>query len=132
VAKSIEFVNQLTLSDSSHEQKIMPYVVDVVGKIIESGDELLNEDVKDVPYLKLNLKNDYVVYRIFVREQIKTGQINVADQIKFFIYFSVFHKGRANSNELNSIWDAHFEKPMTSQMLQALKSHPILIESHNH
>jgi hypothetical protein len=131
IEKSLRFVNELTLNENNeniNDKKIMPYVVDVVSKIIESGDELLEDDEKNSSYLKLNLKNDYVIFRIFVREFKKTNQITINEQCKFFILFSVFYKGHANSEEIANIWNNHFERQLTEQLLESLKSHPILEE----
>lgn len=129
IDKSLKFVKELTITElNEDEKKIMPYVVDVVSKIVESGDELLEDEEKNNTYLKLNLKNDYVIFRIFVREFKKTNQISINDQCKFFIYFSVFYKGHANSDELSTIWKTHFDRQLTQQMLESLKSHPVLEE----
>jgi hypothetical protein len=128
IDKCMKFVNELSISENNEEKKIMPYVVDVVSKIVESGDELLEDEENTPPYLNLKLKNDYVLFRIFVRENKKNNQISVNEQCQFFIFFSVFYKGKANSEEIKTIWKSHFERQMTSQMLESLKSHPILEE----
>lgn len=132
VDKSMKFVEELSINEKNEEKRVMPYVVDVVSKIVESGDELLEDEENKSPFLKLNLKNDYVLFRIFVREFKKTNQITVNEQCQFFIYFSVFYKGRANSEELSTIWKSHFDKQLTSQMLESLKSHPILEDNNGY
>lgn len=128
VDKSMKFVEDLTINENNEEKRVMPYVVDVVSKIVESGDELLEDEENKSPYLKLNLKNDYVIFRIFVREFKKTSQISINEQCKFFILFSVFYKGHANSEEIINIWNNHFDRQLTEQLLESLKSHPILEE----
>ncbi|MEH6679808.1 MAG: SMEK domain-containing protein [Sediminicola sp.] len=128
IKKALSIVESLNPDTSEDKDKIMPYIVDVVGKIVESGDELLEEEIADVPYLNLKLKNDYVIYRLLKREEMKTGQLSIVLQINFFLTYSVFYGGKVASTELKNIWNTHFDTTLTSTMEQALKSHPLLEE----
>lgn len=125
VHKSIKLVEMLNHNDS--QDLIMPYVLDVVGKIIEAGEDIQLEETSIVSILNAKLKNDYILFKIFSREVKKTGLISIEEQCNFFIYFAVFHRGRILHDNLNQIWEDNFAKSLTNIEIESLKSHPLIL-----
>jgi len=128
IRKSMDIIENIVLNRSKEKGRIMPYIVDLVGKIVETGDEILDDEGQNVSFLDLNLTNDYVAYRIFVREQLKNSSMSIEQQCKFFIYFAVFYSGRIKEFELPQMWSNHFDEGLSDTKLVALKAHPLLEE----
>lgn len=129
IERSFGILKSLTRSENLKIEKVLPYIADIVTKIVESGGDLLSENESSSTYLNLKSKNDYVVYRLLVREWQKTGAMNVDDQCKFFIDFSVFGNGRLKEKSLYESWISKTGKKLDSTSQNALKSHPLLYVS---
>lgn len=123
--KSMKLIETLNLKND--QDQIMPYLLDVVGKIIEAGEEIQLEEESVSKTLNIKLKNDYIVFKLFSRELKKTNLFSVEEQTLFFIYFSVFHNGRIPVSKLGQIWEDKFTKKLTDIELESLKSHPLLL-----
>lgn len=129
VTKSMSIIKGLEQNDSKSNNLIMPYVLDVVGKIVEAGDDIQLEENTDYPFFNFAIKNDYVVYKLFAREEKKLNKnITIAEQYEFFIQFSVFHEGRVQSILLPTMWNELFSHPLQQNYCESLKSHPLLQE----
>ena len=130
VRKALKLVNEFNPDQINDNGNVMPYVLDVIGKIVEAGDDVQLEDINNASYLNLKFKTDYIVYKLFSREEKKINQINIEDQCKFFITFAVLYEGKVASKLLPQLWMDNFTRTISNVTIESLKSHPLLQE-HN-
>lgn len=105
-----------------------PYVLDIVQTIVnsEKQDVHLSESDLISNYLSKSNKTDFIIYRVCQREKIRVGQIDVDEQIKFLINFSVNYRGIIRNVDLKSIIEDSIGHSIDLNNVEAFKSHPFL------
>jgi hypothetical protein len=125
VKKAITLLAELDIEESKG-QKFLPFVVDIVGEIIDSDNDILVEhDEINLSYLDTREQNDFILYRLLKREKIKIG-IDIVDQIEFMIHLAVFYQGSIKKNEVNRLKTTGLKFNIDDKKIESLKSHPLI------
>ena len=88
--------------DGDENGTFHPYVLDIIRSIVIDH-QSIETDLSEFSshYLRNKIKNDYVIFRICDRERKRVGQINIDEQVSFFIYMAVYKRGNINKNNFN-------------------------------
>jgi SMEK domain/NACHT domain len=130
IKKAIDLLTELDVEENQG-QKYLPFVVDIVGEIIDSDNDILSDsDELNSTYLNTSKQNDFIVYRLLKREKIKIG-IDIIDQIEFMIHLAVFYKGSIKKNEINRLKTTGLKFNLDDKKIESLKSHPLINVSEN-
>ncbi|XMO87172.1 SMEK domain-containing protein [Algibacter sp. AS12] len=125
IKKAITLLAELDI-EKSDGQKFLPFVVDIVGEIIDSENDILVEHEEiNLNYLDTREQNDFIVYRLLKREKIKIG-IDIVDQIEFMIHLAVFYQGSIKKNEINRLKTTGLKFNIDDKKIESLKSHPLI------
>nr|WP_314895976.1 caspase family protein [uncultured Flavobacterium sp.] len=126
--KALKMAEDFKYPGSSEELVYHPYVLDIIRSIIENEKETLEVDLSDFSskILKNNIKNDYIIYRVCDREIKRVGQINVDDQINFFIYLATEKRGFIKTENFKEEIENALNKKIDTVNVEAFKSHPFL------
>lgn len=89
--------------DGDENGTFHPYVLDIIRSIVIDH-QSIETDLSEFSshYLRNKIKNDYVIFRICDRERKRVGQINIDEQVSFFIYMAVYKRGNINKNNFNN------------------------------
>src|SRR5690606_37367519 len=64
IKKALELLNELDI-EHNENKKFLPFVVDIVSEIVDSGNEILEgKEEVNLKYLNTSNQNDFIVYRI--------------------------------------------------------------------
>jgi hypothetical protein len=128
VDKAIKLANDFKFPENDGKHIYHPYVLDIIRSIIESESDTLNYDLSDLnsSFLDNKIRNDYITYRVCDREVIRVAQMNVDEQIKFFIYLSVNRRGIVKISSLQAEIEQSLGKKVNKTSVEAFKSHPFL------
>lgn len=130
IKKALNLLNELDV-EGSGDQKYLPFVVDIVGEIIDSENDILTDhDEIDLKYLETTKQNDFIVFRLLKREKIKIG-IDIIDQIEFMIHLAVFYQGSIKKNEIDRLKTTGLKFNIDDKKIESLKSHPLINVSEN-
>lgn len=128
--KAILIASEFKYPSSTEEKEYIyhPYVLDIVQTIVNSEKQNINLAEGDLisNYLNHRNKTDFIIYRVCQREKIRVGQIDVDEQIKFFINFSVNYRGIIRIVDLKSIIEDSIGHIIDTNNVEAFKSHPFL------
>lgn len=128
--KAISIASEFKYPSSTEEKEFIyhPYVLDIVQTIVNSEKEDINLSESDLisNYLSKNNKTDFIIYRVCQREKIRVGQIDVDEQIKFLINFSVNYRGIIRKVDLKSVIEDSIGHAIDLNNVEAFKSHPFL------
>ena len=127
VQKAMEVAKGFNITNAGGKEEFLPYVLDVVGKIVDSDKTLPQEDASfDSKLLNPLYKNDYLLYRICFRETKRIQQISVDEQIEFLIHFATFFNGHIREEQLEEVFQSASQKKIDRAQVEAFKSHPLL------
>ena len=127
VDKAMKVAQGFNITNNGGKEEFLPYVLDVVGKIIESDKLLLSKDASfDSRFLNAHYKNDYLLYRICFRETKRIQQITVDKQIEFLIHFATFFNGQIHEDQLEEVFENSTLQKIDRAQIEAFKSHPLL------
>jgi hypothetical protein len=126
--KGLKLAEDFKYPGTENELVYHPYVLDIIRSIIENEQETLQLDLSNFSskILKNNIKNDYIIFRVCDREIKRVGQINVDDQITFFIYLAVEKRGFIKTENFKSEIENALKKTIDNVNVEAFKSHPFL------
>ncbi|MDW8852110.1 caspase family protein [Flavobacterium sp. MMLR14_040] len=128
--KAISIASEFKYPSSTEEKEFIyhPYVLDIVQTIVNNEKEDVNLSESDLisNYLSKSNKTDFIIYRVCQREKIRVGQIDVDEQIKFLINFSVNYRGIIRTVDLKSIIEDSIGHSIDLNNVEAFKSHPFL------
>jgi len=125
IKKAINLLNELDV-EKNEGQKFLPFVVDIVGEIIDSDNDILTDHNEiNLEYLNTNKQNDFIVFRLLKREKIKIG-IDIIDQIEFMIHLAVFYQGSIKKNEIDRLKTTGLKFNIDDKKIESLKSHPLI------
>jgi hypothetical protein len=113
--------------DGDENGTFHPYVLDIIRSIVIDH-QSIETDLSEFSshYLRNKIKNDYVIFRICDRERKRVGQINIDEQVSFFIYMAVYKRGNINKNNFNNEIISALKKHIDVTNIEAFKSHPFL------
>ena len=127
VEKAMKVAQGFNITNNGGKEEFLPYVLDVVGKIVESDRLLLSKDASfDSQFLNPHYKNDYLLYRICFRETKRIQQISVDKQVEFLIHFATFFNGQIHENQLEEVFENSTLQKIDRAQIEAFKSHPLL------
>lgn len=128
VEKAIKFANDFKYPGAVKGNIYHPYVLDIIRSIIENekDEDNLSLAELDSKYLSKNIRNDYITFRVCERERIRVGQINVDEQVSFFIHLSINKRGIIRLSDLKNEIENSLEKTIDNINVEAFKSHPFL------
>tara|TARA_R110002049_G_scaffold308929_1_gene514975 strand:- start:1941 stop:5312 length:3372 start_codon:yes stop_codon:yes gene_type:complete len=130
IKKSLQLLKELDIEENENK-KFLPFVVDIVGEIIDSDNDLLDKnDEIDISYLNPKNQIDFVVYSLLKREKIKIG-IDAINQIEFMIHLAVFYQGSIKKNEIHRLKQTGLKFDIDDKKIESLKSHPLISVSDN-
>lgn len=128
--KAISIASEFKYPSLTEEKEYIyhPYVLDIIQTIINTEKEDIHLAEADLisTYLSYRNKTDFIIYRVCQREKIRVGQIDVDEQIKFFINFSVNFRGITRIVDLKSIIENSIGHLIDLNNVEAFKSHPFL------
>lgn len=104
----------------------LPYVLELVCSMID--ETMFNQEFYDPDFnseiLMQNIKTDYVLGKICVREIQRVKQISVDNQLKLFFEIAT---NRVEKDKLKEVANRLFDKSsLNSKQIEAFKSHPVL------
>jgi hypothetical protein len=130
VEKGMKISREFKLRGKNGNEEFIPFVLDVVDKIIESNGEVMEEDPSfDSNLLDISIKNDYILFRICHRETKKTTHIDLDDQILIFMHLAVFNDGKLTVSKLGEMMERVLNQNIDYSQVEAFKSHPLLLVS---
>lgn len=130
IKKALELLNELDI-EHNENKKFLPFVVDIVSEIVDSGNEILEgKEEVNLKYLNTSNQNDFIVYRILKRENIKIN-IDINDQIEFMIYLAVFYQGSIKLTEIENLKNTYLKFNIDDKRIESLKSHPLINVNNN-
>lgn len=126
--KALKLASDFKLPNEESNGFFHPYVLDIIRSIISTEQEDIVIDLSTLNSKLLNpsIKNDYIIYRVCDRERMRIGQINVDDQVKFFIYLAYEKGGVIHSSRFKAEIEKALEHHVDSVNIEAFKSHPFL------
>lgn len=126
VKKALKIANEFKFPDA--EYIFHPYVLDIVKSIILTDNAGIDSDLTELSskYLKSSTSNDYIIYRICDRERKRIGQINVDEQLAFFIYLATKKRGVIEIENLKAELTVAIGKHIEKANVEAFKAHPFL------
>lgn len=125
IKKAITLLAELDIEEKKG-QKFLPFVVDIVGEIIDSNNDILvKHDEINLSYLDTREQNDFIVYGLLKREKIKIG-IEIGDQIEFMIHLAVFYQGSIKKNDVKRLKTTGLKFNIDDKKIESLKSHPLI------
>lgn len=130
VKKALRLLTDLNV-EREENKKFLPFVVDIVGEIIESDNEILEiQDDENLSYLNTKKQNDFIVYRILKREKIKIG-IEIDSQIQYLIHLAVDYGGVIKTEDIKKLYNTNAKFNIDDTKLESLKSHPLINVNNN-
>lgn len=126
VNKGLKLANNLLRGSNEY----IPFVLDIISYILREESD--NSDFEDPSFitdlLNIQIKNDYILYKLCEREGLKLGTPNVDYQIRFFIKLATNFNSIIKSDKIrNLIADTFIEKVDEDQ----IKAHPVLLYKDN-
>ncbi len=129
--KAISLLQEMDV-EKDEKERFLPFVVDIVGEIIESDNDILDYDEEtESTYLDTKEQVDFIVYRLLKREQIKIG-IDVRNQIDFLIHLAVFHHGMLNKDKMQGLKHSNLDFMLDDRKIASLNSHPFINVNNNY
>lgn len=125
IKKALNLLNEID-SDGNGEGKFLPFVVDIVGEIIDSDNDIMlgSNDIA-IEYLDVSNQNDFILYRLLNREKIKIG-IEIIDQMEFMIHLAVFYQGSIKKTDIARLKKTGHKFNIDDKKIESLKSHPLI------
>ena len=107
----------------SHEY--IPFVLDIISYILREESD--NTDFDDPTFitelLNIQIKNDYILYKICQREGLKLGTPNVDSQIRFFIKIATDFNSIIKADKIKGVLVETFLENVDEEQI---KEHPVL------
>ncbi|HLP12308.1 MAG TPA: caspase family protein [Flavobacteriales bacterium] len=131
VKRAIKLANDFKFSGGGDDHIYHPYVLDIIRSIVINEQESIETDLSQFSstVLRSSVKNDYIIYRVCDREVKRIGQINVDDQVNFFIFLSVKRRGIIRTDNFKLELKEGISKAIDQTTVEAFKSHPFLKET---
>ncbi len=134
VEKAISIADEIFKPQSSNGIiKYHPYGLDVITKIIsDEKKELVRDKTFFSKFLNAEVVNDFILYRICVREQNKLGrskkEINIDDHIHFFIKLSNKFNGQVPENKMDELIQEVLGFDVGEKYINSFKAHTLLVQ----
>lgn len=131
VRKAIKIANDFSFKNEDNILYQHPFVLSLINDIVKSNDSILiKSNFYDSDILDPKVRIDFVLYHLCTREIKRVDQINVNDQINFFIDFAVKHEGVLKSSSIKSELIKSLKiEDINDRTIEALKSHAFLTYS---
>lgn len=128
VKRALKIADDFKYPENDGENIFHPYVLDIIRSIIITDGETIIDDLTifNSRILKNSVKNDYIVYRICYRERLRIGQIDVDDQLRFFIFMAAEAKGSIRVEMLKQEIERALGRHIDKTNIEAFKAHPFL------
>lgn len=132
-SKALKLADEFKFTDNDNENAYHPYVLDIIRSILELSDDTVELDLTEFSSSILNpkIKNDYIIYRVCDRERKRIGQINIDDQLKFFIYLAIERRSIVYLSNFKKEIETALGKNIDNINIEAFKSHPFLVKNTN-
>jgi hypothetical protein len=127
--KAIKLADDFMLPGEANNGYFHPYILDIIRSIITTEQVDISLDLSTINscLLKASIKNDYIIYRICDRERMRIGQIEVDEQVRFFIYLAYERSGLIQTSRFKQEIEIALGHHVDQVNIEAFKSHPFLI-----
>lgn len=126
-------VESESLIDDKENKNYIPYLLDMIGYLIDSeGDNSIKDHTEfDSRYLESDNHTDQLVAQVCKREIIKLGSLSVDDQIKLFIRIA------SSKKNIMSLYDIKIElqeitADFDDSLIENIKAHPLIQANNKH
>lgn len=128
IKKAVKLAEEFKYPGADDDNIFHPYVLDIIRSIVNSEKQTIESDLSNFTSKLLNndVKNDYIIFRVCDREQIRIGQINVDDQVEFFIHFAITKRGMVRVENFRSELEEALDKHIDNTNVESFKAHPFL------
>lgn len=127
--KAIKLADDFMIPGEANNGFFHPYVLDIIRSIISTEQVDISLDLSTISSNLLNAsnKNDYIIYRVCDRERMRIGQIEVDEQVNFFIYLAYEKSGVIPTSRFKQEIEIALGHHVDQVNIEAFKSHPFLI-----